>query len=577
MAGVARETAKKEDLRTRLAELCGWQTATRDDAAVAEELHRTRSMDRVCSLSEAAFYDGFFTYLREIGLWPLLEALDPKDREGPLLPFLRFVLFTIMRCVGGVQSMLATREVLLTDEALMGLLGFNAVQVHDGANARGLSRRTRPVEIRGAFSFETAADNMVQIGAERLAAMFNGAIRCLATQGMFPKRIDAVLDATDDEATPKYKTDDGREVPSVSREKRPDVRANKHARKIKVTVFGWKIWIVFEPVSKIPLAMKIDGINVADNEHAFDVWAQARANVEGYATIRSVALDRGFLDGKLLSRIDQDAIVYIPAKSNMTITADAREIARRAEALAEQGRTLEDCTYEERVERVTHGSGKKARVEERKTTVVRIRDLPCDWWGPEGSSSASNAKGFQPKLVNATVVLRWDGAPKDAEKEVVILDTDPAAGAFVGFDAYDDRSLIENTCNREAKESWFLEHHPKRSEAGVRVHAWFVFLCMALTSAFRLHRQKCEQAESAGQDTGISRYRRQLEARNRDKVVVFCAGHFGIFRSYEVMLLLGASVRERSLMGESAQSVLERCRARRDPSLSAARREGGSR
>ena len=565
---VALKVASKEDIQTRLAEVSGWLTATRDDAAVAETLEQTRSMDRICPLNEAAFFDEFFHYIREIGVWPLLEALDPKTREGPLYPFIQFVLFTIMRSVGGVSSMLATREVLLTDEALMGVLGFNAVQVERGSNERGMSRRKRPVEIRGAFSFETVADNIVKIGPDRLAAMFNGAIRCLAAKKMFPSRIDAVLDATDDEATPRYVTDDGREVPKVSREKRPDVRANRDAKKIKVTVFGWKIWIVFEPVSKIPLAMKIDGIEVTDNEHALEVLAQARANVEGYATIRSVALDRGFLDGKVLSLMDKDTIVYIPAKSNMTITADAREIARRAAALAAQGLGLEGTTYEERVERVTHGSGKKTTFEDRKTTVVRIRELPCDWWKKEGSSSASNAKDFEPKLVNATVVLRWDGALKDAEKEVVILDTDPADGAFVGFDAYDDRSLIENTCNREAKESWFLEHHPKRSEAGMRVQAYFVFLCMALVSAFRLHKQKCEeQAQSRGKEIGVSRYRRHLEAENRDKVVVFCGPRFGIFRNYEVMLLVGVSVRERSLMGESAQSVLERCRAgRRDTS-----------
>lgn len=559
-----RKVVRKEDLRTRLAELSGWRTATRDDAWVAEELHESRAMDRICPLSEAAFFDEFFRYIDEIGVWPLLEGLDPKDRAAPLYPFIQFVLMTIMRCVGGVESMLATREVLLTDEALMGLLGFNAAQVQQGSNDRGLSRRTKPVEIRGALSYETVADNIVKVGPEKLSAMFNGAIRCLAKQGMFPKRIDAVLDATDDEATPTYKTDAGGDVPSVTREKRPDVRANQHARKVKVTVFGWKIWIVFEPVSKAPLAMKIDGINVADNEHAYEVLAQARANVEGYACIRSVALDRGFLDGKLLSRIDEKTgtILYIPAKSNMTISADAREIARRAQALAAQGKPLDGATYAERVERVTHGSGKKAWVEEQKTTVVRIRDLPCDWWTPQGSTSAASSKRFQPKRVNATVVLQWDGAQKDAEKEVVILDTDPSTDAFAGFDAYDDRSLIENTCNREAKESWFLEHHPKRSEAGMRAHAYFVFTCMALVTAFRLHQQQAEEAESRGEETGIGRYRRQLEAANRDKVVVFCGERFGIFRNYEVMLLLGASVRERVLMGESAQTVLARYRAR---------------
>ena len=565
---MTRKRTTKEDLQTRLAELSGWDSATRDDRAVAESLHEMRAMDRIYPLNTATFFDELFNYVREIGAWPLLEALDPKDRDGPSYPFLRFALLTIMRCVGGVQSMLATHDVLLTDEALMSLVGFNAVQVRDGANERGLSRRKRPVEVRGALSYETIADNIVKLGHEKLSAMFNGTIRCLAQQGMFPKRVDVSLDATDDEATPKYKTDTGGEVPSVSKEKRPEVRANKHARKIKVTVFGWKIWLVFEPVSRIPVAMKIDGINVADNEHAFEVLAQAKKNLEGYATVRSVSLDRGFIDGKLQSRIETElkVIIYIPAKSNMTITANAREIARRAEAQAAQGKRLEGATYAERVERVTHSSGKNAWVEERKTTVVRIRELPCDWWTPLGSTSASNSKSFQPKLVNGTVVLRWDGAPKDAEKEVVILDTDPSPDPFAGFKAYDDRSLIENTCNREAKQSWFLERHPKRSEAGVRVHAFFVFTCMALVTAFRLHLQAEEEAERQGEETGICRFRRQLEARNRDKVIVFIGEHFGIFRNHEVFLLVGVPVRERAIMGESAQTVLARFRPKLDSS-----------
>lgn len=554
------KAARKEDLRTRLAELSSWQTATRDDAEVALTLHETRAMDQVYPLNEAAFFDELFHFVREIGAWELLEGLDPGQREGALYPFIRFVLVTVMRCVGGVSSMLATRDVLLTDEALMGVLGFNAAQVRDGSNDRGSSRRTRPVEIRGPFSYETVADNIVGVPKEKLVALLNGVIRCLAKQGVFPQRIDAVLDATDDEATPTYETDDRRAVPSVTREKRPDVRANRHAKKIKVTVFGWKVWVVWEPVSRIPLAIALDDINVADNEHAYAVVEQARQNVEGYATVRSLALDRGFLDGKLLWKLDGEGIVvYIPAKANMTIAGDAREIARRAEMLAAQGRDLEGCTYKERIERGKRGAGKNATVEERKTAVVGIRQLACDWWTPEGSTSAANSKGFQPKLLNATVVLRWDGAPAGAEHEVVILTTDPAADPFAAFDAYDDRSLIENTCHREAKESWFLEHHPKRSEAGVRVHAYFVFTCMALVAAFRLHKERAEEAERRGEETGIGRFRRQLELKNRDKVVVFCGEHFGVFRNFEVVMLLGATVRDRALMGETVRTVLDRC------------------
>jgi hypothetical protein len=192
--------------------------------------------------------------------------------------------------------------------------------------------------------------------------------------------------------------------------------------------------------------------------------------------------------------------------------------------------------------------------------------LPCDWWRAEGSDSRANAKDFEPKLLHASVVLRWDGAAKEVEKETVILTTNPASDPFVAFDGYDDRSLIENSCNREAKESWFLEHHPKRSEAGMRVHSYFVFLCMAIVAAFREHKAKCEEAKRRGHDTGIARYRRQLEMKNRDKVAVFIGEYFGIMRSYEFALLAGISVKERAIMGETAKTVLDRYEGKLDSS-----------
>lgn len=557
-----RSTQTRDDLRAHLAHVAAWQTAVRDDQGVAQEIHRTRAVDDLHALDETVFFDELFHYIRQIGLWPQLEALDPDQREHALYPFVQFVLFTIMRCVGGVQSMLATRELLLTDEGLMGLLGFNAVQVKQGATARGLDRLTEPVEVRGPLSYETVADAIVTIGKDKLAALFNGAIQCLARSGLFARNLDVVLDATDDEATPNYKTDSGGEVPHVRREKRPDVRANGRAKKVEVTVWGWKIWVVWEAQSKVPLAIAIDGINTSDNEHALSVLKQAQANVAGYATIRSVALDRGFLDGKLLWAIEQEGIVvYIPGKSAMHVTRDAREIARRAQAEAARGRTLDGCVVRERHVQRTRGAGRNAKTETLTTTLVGISELPCDWWGPEGSTSKSNAKDFEPKLLRATVVLRWDGAPKDAEKEVVILTTDSSEDPFVAFDAYDERSLIENQCNREAKEHWFLERHPKRSEAGVRVHAYFVFVCMALVVGFRAEKAKADEAERRGQERGITRYRREQEVKNRDKVIVFIVftgERFGIFRNYEFAALAGVLVRDRANTGDTLDAVLAR-------------------
>ena len=115
-----------------------------------------------------------------------------------------------------------------------------------------------------------------------------------------------------------------------------------------------------------------------------------------------------------------------------------------------------------------------------------------------------------------------------------------------------------STCNREAKEHWFLENHPKRSESGVRVHTYFVFACMALVAGFRAYKAKADEAKQRGRETGIHRYRRRLEMENRDKVAVFIGDHFGIFRSFEFALLGGMRVREREIMGETPQTVLRR-------------------
>src|SRR3970040_1673228 len=104
-------------LGQRLAEVAGWHTGTRDDAKGGGGVLPNGTIDDIKSLNEAAFFDELFCYIREIGVWPLFEQLDPQDRRRALYPFMQFVLFTVMRCVGGVQSLLATHDVLLTDES----------------------------------------------------------------------------------------------------------------------------------------------------------------------------------------------------------------------------------------------------------------------------------------------------------------------------------------------------------------------------------------------------------------------------------------------------------------------------
>ncbi len=89
------QVADSAVLQARMAEVLGWQTAHRDDAGVAHELHAAHAVDEVHAIQEAGFIDEFFHYIREIGAWPLLESLDPQKRSRESYPFLQFVLLTI--------------------------------------------------------------------------------------------------------------------------------------------------------------------------------------------------------------------------------------------------------------------------------------------------------------------------------------------------------------------------------------------------------------------------------------------------------------------------------------------------
>ena len=92
----------------------------------------------------------------------------------------------------------------------------------------------------------------------------------------------------------------------------------------------------------------------------------------------------------------------------------------------------------------------------------------------------------------------------------------------------------------------------------MRVQAYFVFLSMALVSAFRAHRAKVEEAERRGQTLGLTRYRRKLAAQNADKLVIRIGDRYGIFRIHEFAMLIGGDVRRRHALGETPDVVRNR-------------------
>jgi hypothetical protein len=525
----------REKLQETLCDRLFWHTAERDDWKVADYLYHRREMDVVYAMDEATLFDSFFTYLQGIEVFPLLDNLDPQKQKRTNVSFIQLVLVLLMKTVGSIKTMDEISDLLLTDELLMAMCGFNAYQVRHGSCERGVKLRRTPIpEIRGSLCVDTVANHVVTITPRRIEHFFNRSIKQLALQGIFPKEIHAACDATLYETTSKF-TGCG-SVTHNRKVKARGYRRNGELRAVPVTLYGWKLWAVYEIKTGIPLAVKIDTIEKPDNRHLVAVLEQAKDNVAESSTIDSLVIDRGFLDGKALWEIDQQGIEFvIPLKTNMEAAKDARQLALDCETFIPMSREVE----------VTHGYGKNRYTETLTTTLGAVEDLfTCDWFNPEGSKANTAKKDYEPIPLNAVVVKEWDNKVAPLEKQVVFVTNMEVKDPFIAFDRYDERSRIENSLFKELKQNWHLEHPPKKTKEGVYIQSYTTMAMKALTTAFLSWQEEQLQLEALGKKSTWQMYRRKLKVVNRNKLIVFAGEHFGIFPSHEVFMLANVPVRD---------------------------------
>ena len=539
--------SRRQQMYDTILERLFWHSATRDEARVAEHLYCRKEMDTIYTLDEATLFDFFFQYLQEIEVFPLVEDLDPQERMREIVPFLQFVLVYLMKVIGSIPKMEPVWELLLTDELLMSVCGFNAYQVKNGSCDRGLKRRTTPVpQVRGAICVDTLAEHIVEITPRRLENFFNRVIQRLAVARVFPKYIHGAGDTTDYDTTDRYEG-----CGRVSRERKAAARGyrkNGEIKKIKVMVYGWKVWAIYEIQSGIPLAIKIDTIEKPDNLHVLGVLEQAKDNVKATSTIRSLVVDRGFLDGKVLYAIHKGGVEFvIPLKRKMDAAWDAREIALNPDGCIESKREVE----------VNHGYGKGKYTQKVLTELMGVEGLlSCDWFNPEGSDANTTKRDYEPIPLNAVVVKSWDNKTPPLDKQVVLVTNGEVKDPFVAFDRYDDRSLMENNLFRETKQNWHLESPPKKSREGVFVQVYMVMAMKALTTAFLMWQEEQARLHALGKETTWEMYRRKLKVLNRNKLIVFVGNLFGIFLSHEVIMLLDVPVHKTAKeLGVTRQSI----------------------
>ena len=128
--------------------------------------------------------------------------------------------------------------------------------------------------------------------------------------GVFGAKVTGIADGTDLETTARYEG-----CGQVTRKVRIEDKRGK-VHEIEVTVYGWKVIVLIDAATKIPLAVKVGPIQ----EHE-TLWAaglgHAGADQSGWrhARLHKVVFDKGFLDGTDLWWLDQHGIPFVvPAK-----------------------------------------------------------------------------------------------------------------------------------------------------------------------------------------------------------------------------------------------------------------------
>lgn len=528
-----------KDASQKIADRLTWHTANRDQAGIARDLADGKDIPEVYGLGEAGLFDEFFYFLEHFGFADLFSGLDPRDnsRKSPI-PFLRIVFIYLMRIVAGLKFFWHIDPVILHSQPLMRLVGFNGREVREGTCKRGKKKEEPPTDseedskqptmIRGPVCPDFIAHRIASILGTALEKLFNRSITILAANGFFPKKVDVILDASTIESTEQCKG-----CGKVKKEKAPELRLRKgRIRKIFETVFGFKIWVVWDPNSRLPLALRFTTIEVADITLAREVVDQAISNLGEHAKIATIAIDRGFMDGTFLWWLaTQDIIFRIPSKSDMAVYADALSLIDSGH---KQSRSCKRYV----------GSGKNKTAVSDTWEVVGIKGLTsAGFYGPLGSGSHEHRNDFVPNPINAVVVLHDPYKKNNPDsKTMVILTNGPVDKPLQTYDGYDARSEIENSLFREAKQAWFIERPPRNTMGGFRAHVYLTILTMALTTAFQDWMDSQDKLEKDGRETGIRKFREKVKEENGNKLIIFDGERYAIFDTYEVFILCGRNV-----------------------------------
>ena len=534
----------KKEIQQNVVNHLYWKSCGRDDQAAVRSLYRNREIDSIYGLEETGLLDDFFHFLRTHDICSKIEKLNSSEIKRVMVSITQYVLLYMEKVIYGIKHMDSLEELLFSDESAMRLVGFNAHQVKNGICRRGESRRKNNNRM-GAITPETLANNLVKIPIRQVENFFNNCIKSLARAKTFPQKLSAIIDATDIETK--------KEFPGAGSVTRRKEIVDKWGRikTIEVTVWGFKLIALFAVGVRIPLAIKVVQIQRHESKFTQGLIRRAVENLGYHSKIIYLMADRGFLDGKTLWWLHKDKKIHfvLPVKEKMDIKEDARQSAQLGSS---------EVSYKRREKTVKRGTGKGAYHEQLVTEVYGVSALNTyAAYGKPGHDKDKHKKSFKANPINAIVVTQWQGHTYGWERSKVFVTNMEVSKDPMGvLEAYEKRSIIENSLFRQTKQSLNLKYPIKKTKEGMYVHLFFTMSIFALINAYRGWTEKEYSMMKNGQECGLERFWKRLKAENRNKVIIFVDDVYGILDVAECMLLLNVKVKDFEKIEATRREIL---------------------
>jgi len=455
------------EISQNLAMQLDWQVAERDDEEVARLLYAGEKADEIHTLDEAGLVDGFFAFLIESKVMNVWKAYEISGLQRVFLPTIMFLLLYGMRILFGINASNALPSLLFSNIPVMIVIGFNARLLTNGKSKRGEKARKEDSKF-ALMDPQTLAKTVCKSSLQELEKLFNNTIRALAKYGIFMGEMMVAVDGTRIITTAQFS---GCGCQEISEWKR-----NRQGLRVEVIefVYGWRLIALLDLTTLMPIAIKIVQIQAHEAPYLVELVRQAQANLAPYSRIKTLVVDRAYVDGQSLYQLDQMGIFFVLiAKKNMAIHFTAL------------CKSVESLLYYERIETVFRGQGRDQVAETFLTQLQVATDLRTwDSYRPPKVAGKQLRIADRPAL-NAVVVHIWNNQQLDNPR--VFLTNLPVNDPWLIFNLYDDRSWIENGLFRNSKQFWHLVGwFPQKTHAGVHTHLTFVMLITAVATAFRL-------------------------------------------------------------------------------------------